>query len=89
MRVIRARVALRVAHADGGDEVLTFRQIAEQSSRFAHLLQAEGVGAGERVAIMLEPGEAYYVALFGCMKAGLRGRSAVHRLRPGWPAPAH
>jgi len=64
------RVALRVAHADGGDEVLTFRHIAEQSSRFAHVLQAEGIEAGERVAIMLEPGEAYYVALFGCMKAG-------------------
>ncbi len=64
------RVALRVAHADGGDEALTFRYIADQSSQFAHLLQAEGIEPGERVAIMLEPGETYYVALFGCMKAG-------------------
>lgn len=64
------RVALRVAHAEGHDEVLTFRRLSEQSSRFAHLLKAEGIGPGERVAIMLEPGEAYYAALFGCMKAG-------------------
>ncbi len=65
-----ARVAVRIAHADGRDETLTFRGLAEQVARFAHLLASEGVGAGERVAIMLEPGEPYYVALFGCMKAG-------------------
>lgn len=68
------RVAVRIAHhagdGDGPDEVLTFRRLSEQSSRFAHLLLAEGIAPGDRVAIMLEPSEAYYVALFGCMKAG-------------------
>lgn len=64
------RVAVRVAHADGRDESLTFRQIADWSSRFAHWLQACGVGAGERVAIMLEPSLTFYAALFGVMKRG-------------------
>src|ERR1700712_1114614 len=52
------------------DEILSFREIAEASSRFAHYLQSEGVQAGDRVAIMLEPSRAFYVAVFGTMKAG-------------------
>jgi len=65
-----SRVAVRIAHADGTDEALTFRQLADESSRFAHMLVARGVGAGDRVAIMLEPSLPFYVSLFGAMKAG-------------------
>ncbi len=64
------RVAVRVAHADGRDEALTFRELAEWSSRFAHWLAARGVAAGDRVAIMLDPSFAFYVALFGAIKRG-------------------
>ena len=64
------RVALRIAHAEGPDEVLGFQQIAEASSQFAHLLAARGVAKGDRVTIMLEPGMAFYAALFGAMKHG-------------------
>ena len=63
-------IAVRVAHADGRDEVLSFREISEASARFAHWLAARGVGPGERVAIMLEPSLAFYAALFGAMKRG-------------------
>ena len=66
----RTNPAVIVVHADGPDEVLTFREIAEASSRFAHYLENEGVQAGDRVAIMLEPSRAFYVAVFGTMKAG-------------------
>src|SRR6266436_6370784 len=66
----RSNPAVIVVHADGPDEVLSFREIAEASSRFAHYLQSEGVRAGDRVAIMLEPSRAFYVAVFGTMKAG-------------------
>jgi acetyl-CoA synthetase len=64
------RVALRVAHADGRDETITFVELAAWSARFAHWLAAEGVRAGDRVAIMLEPSLPFYAALFGAMKHG-------------------
>ncbi len=64
------RVALRVAHADGRDETITFAGLAAWSARFAHWLAAEGVQPGDRVAIMLEPSLPFYAALFGAMKRG-------------------
>ena len=65
-----ARLAVRIAHADGRDELITFHDIAEASSRVAHWLEARGVGAGERVAVMLDPSLAFYAAMFGAMKRG-------------------
>ena len=64
------RDALVVVHADGTDETLTYRQLADDSSRFANLLASRGIGAGERVAIMLEPSRAFYTAMFGVIKRG-------------------
>ena len=64
------RIAIRIAHADGRDEAISFRTIAEQSSRYAHWLAEQGIGRGDRVAIMLEPSLAFYAALFGTMKLG-------------------
>jgi acetyl-CoA synthetase len=64
------RVAVRVAHADGRDETLGFRDLSEWSARFAHWLAARGVAPGDRVAIMLEPSLAFYAALFGAIKRG-------------------
>lgn len=63
-------VAVRIAHADGGDEALTFHEISLASSRFAHYLVEKGVKPGEPVAIMLEPSLPFYVGLFGAMKMG-------------------
>ena len=64
------RVAVRVAHADGHDEVVSFAELSSFSSRFAHWLAARGVTRGDRVAIMLEPSLAFYAALFGTIKRG-------------------
>ena len=64
------RIAIIVAHAEGHDEVLTYRELAQDSSRFAHYLTEQGIGSGDRVAIMLEPSRAFYTALFGVMKTG-------------------
>src|SRR4030095_9172393 len=66
----RSNPAVIVVHADGPDEVLGFGELAEASSRFAHYLVSEGIRAGDRVAVMLEPSLAFYVAVFGTMKAG-------------------
>src|SRR2546425_4882951 len=67
---LSGRTAVRVAHADGRDEALSFRELAEWSARVAHWLAARGVGRGDRVAIMLEPSLAFYAALFGAIKRG-------------------
>jgi acetyl-CoA synthetase len=64
------RAAVRIAHADGRDEMLSFDTIAAGAGRFAHWLDAQGVQPGERIAFMLEPGLAYYVCLFGAMQTG-------------------
>jgi acetyl-CoA synthetase len=63
-------VALRLACADGRLVEHSFAELAHWSSRFANLLEADGVAAGERVAIMLEPSLAFYGALFGALKRG-------------------
>jgi acetyl-CoA synthetase len=64
------QVALRIAHADGSDEILTFQEISRRSSQIAHFLTAKGVGKGARVAVMIEPSLPFYCAIFGIMKAG-------------------
>ena len=64
------RIAIRIAHADGRDEAISFRTISEASSRCAHWLTELGVAPGDRVALMLEPSLAFYVTLFGVMKRG-------------------
>ncbi|MBY5973108.1 acyl-CoA synthetase [Pseudooceanicola marinus] len=63
-------VALRIAHADGRDEVISFAEIARRSSQIAHFLTEQGIGKGDRVAVMIEPSLPFYCALFGAMKAG-------------------
>lgn len=64
------RTAIVIAHAEGRDEAMSFREIAEESSRFAHFLVDKGVQHGDRIAVMLEPSKAFYVAMFGAMKIG-------------------
>jgi len=66
----RTNPAVIVVRADGSSETLSFKDIAEDSSRFAHWLVAQGVRPGDRVAVMLEPSRAFYAAVFGTMKVG-------------------
>ncbi len=44
------RAAVRVAHADGENEVLSFDQIAAGAARFEHWHDSQGIGKGERIA---------------------------------------
>jgi acetyl-CoA synthetase len=64
------RTAVRIAHADGSDEFLSFDTIAAGSSRFAHWLVANGIQPGDRIAFMLEPSLPFYLSLFGAMMSG-------------------
>ncbi len=62
--------AIRIAFADGRDESYSFDDLADLSSQFAHHLTDIGCERGDRVAILLEPGLMFYVALFGAMQRG-------------------
>ena len=64
------RTAVRIAHADGSDEILSFDRIAAGSARFAHWLVENGIQPGDRIAFMLEPSLPFYISLFGAMMTG-------------------
>ncbi len=64
------RTAVRIAHADGSDEILSFDEIAAGAARFAHWLKEKGIQPGDRIAFMLEPSLPFYVSLFGAMLSG-------------------
>ena len=66
----RDRIAVRVAHAEGGDDSFTFGALSDGANQVANWLIDRGVRPGDRVAIMLDPSYAFYAALFGAMKAG-------------------
>ncbi len=62
--------ALRIQFADGRRAEWRFGDLQAWSSRFANFLEAEGIAAGDRVGIMLEPSLMFYAALFGTLKRG-------------------
>jgi acetyl-CoA synthetase len=64
------RTAIRIAHANGSDESVSFDALAAGAARFAHWLERRGIRAGDRIAFMLEPSPAFYVCLFGAMMRG-------------------
>ncbi len=64
------RTAVRIAHADGADEILSFDEIAARSAQFAHWLVEKGIQPGDRIAFMLEPSLPFYTSLFGAMMTG-------------------
>lgn len=66
----RDGTAIILVRAAGDDQRLGFRELSQDSSRFAHYLQACGIEPGDRVAVMLEPSREFYVAMFGAMKMG-------------------
>ena len=61
---------------------LTFGELARRTRSVAARLAREGVGAGDRVAVMLPNGLDYVVAVFGAMAAGA---IAVPLFPPGSP----
>jgi acetyl-CoA synthetase len=62
--------AVSVSHPDGRLDHIRFDELADLTGRVAHWLAARGVEPGDRVAIVLEPGRAFYAALFGAVKRG-------------------
>ncbi|MGZ5888689.1 MAG: AMP-binding protein, partial [Ramlibacter sp.] len=63
------KVALRCIGKDGARRDLTFAQLAAQTSRFANVLAALGVAAGDSVFVMMGRVPQLYVAVLGALKA--------------------
>jgi 1-acyl-sn-glycerol-3-phosphate acyltransferase len=62
---------LRLIGADDrADDTLTYRELQAGALALAAGLQARGVQAGERVAIMLPTGREYFFSFFGALYAG-------------------
>jgi len=62
--------AVSIKYADGRAEHLGFAELADDTGRFAHWLARQGVKKGDRVAVLLDPSRAFYVAMFGAVKYG-------------------
>jgi acetyl-CoA synthetase len=56
---------------DGERQVLTYGDLAAQAARFANVLRAHGVAAGERMFLLSGRVPALYAATLGAMKAGV------------------
>ena len=64
----RGAEALRFVRADGTTRSVTYAELAEQSARFAGVLQSLGVGPGERVFSLLGRSRELFVAVLGTLK---------------------
>ena len=65
-----SRVALRCLAESGPPHELTYRELAERSSRFASALASLGVGRGERVFVLTGRIPELYIAVLGGLKLG-------------------
>lgn len=63
------KVALRWIGKAGARRELSFRQLSEETSRFANALAGLGVQPGERVFVMMGRVPELYVAVLGALKA--------------------
>ncbi len=66
---IAGRVAI-ATRSGGGWSELTYRALDDRSRAMAASLAQVGVGAGDRVALLAEPGGDWAVAFFGILRAG-------------------
>ena len=64
------RVALYWEGVDGSREVHTFARLQEQAACFANVLDAHGIGAGDRVAVMLPRIPELMVVALGAWRVG-------------------
>jgi 1-acyl-sn-glycerol-3-phosphate acyltransferase len=64
------RVHVVVVEGDGRESPLSYRQVSERARAVALGLQQRGLQPGERVAVMLPTGEAFFAAFFGILYAG-------------------
>ncbi|MEU1305658.1 amino acid adenylation domain-containing protein [Streptomyces shenzhenensis] len=77
-----ARVPGRIALVGpAADQSMTYGELDAHANRLARALRAEGVGPGDRVAVVLERGPRLLIALLAVLKAG----GAYVPVDPGYP----
>ncbi len=64
------QAAIRCIAADGSTTTITYAQLRQETSRFAHLLGSLGVRRGESVVSLLGRQHEQYVVCLGTLKAG-------------------
>ncbi|HEY7068765.1 MAG TPA: AMP-binding protein, partial [Acidimicrobiales bacterium] len=52
-------------------EILTYRELEDASNRVAQLLRARGLRTGDRLAVLLVNGPAWYPVVWGALRSGL------------------
>lgn len=63
-------IAMIIEDSEFGSSQISYRQLAEESDRFAAFLQSIDVNPRDRVLICLKNSLAYPIAFFGCIKRG-------------------
>jgi fatty-acyl-CoA synthase len=64
-----------------GGEVMTYRELDEGSNRLAHFLRAEGLAAGDHIAILMENNLRYLEVAWAAQRSGLYYTAANSHLR--------
>ncbi|NVK21583.1 MAG: acyl-CoA synthetase [Kangiellaceae bacterium] len=64
------QAALIIEDDQVGQSQISYRQLSEQTSQFAGVLQAHHIEVGDRVLIRLPNSLAYPISFFGCIKFG-------------------
>ncbi|WP_396931709.1 amino acid adenylation domain-containing protein [Mycolicibacterium sp.] len=62
--------APRAVALTAGDASMTYRELDEAANRFAHLLSARGVGAGDCVALLMDRSADAVVVMLAALKTG-------------------
>jgi len=65
----------------GSGEVITFRELDEESNRLAHLLRAEGLRPGDHIAFMLENHRSFLAVAWAAQRSGLYYTAISSRLQ--------
>ena len=65
------KVAIHWLGADGSEQLITYRELMQQSNRFANALTELGLQRGDRLFVLAPRLPQLYVAVLGALKAGL------------------
>lgn len=64
------KVAIFYEREDGLRETWTYRQLSEQTNRFANAMKAAGIGAGDRVAVYMSNNPEVFAVIQACYRIG-------------------